>query len=355
MAFKRTFFQFSSAQRRVITMGILLLSIVLVSIIFRELGSILKPFFIAIFLCYLMQPGVSYLASKRIPLAFCYLIMVFIFLGIIYLLGILIYANLQNFLDDFPTYEKRITGFISNILVRLHVIGSAEEFRLRDLSFLKLIPSGSITSFVKDSLGSFVSLLGNSTVVIFFVLFLIVEAQVFEKRIFEAYGEKRATEIMEVVSGINSSIRKYIIVKITISFFTAIIATSVMAIFGLKFFVLFGILTFIFNFIPYIGSIIATILPILMALLQFHSPWTALWIGLLLIGTQNIMGSIVEPKITGDQLDLSPLVVLISLWFWGWLWGVVGMILSIPIMAALKIIFEHIEATKSTSIMMSKI
>ena len=352
---KQTLLQFSPAQRRVITFGVLLMSIVLVSIVFRELASILKPFFIAIFLCYLMQPGVSFLESKKIPRFLCYLIMVFVLLLIIYLLGMLVYAHLASSSEGIEIYEHKLTAFITDILIKLNVIGPDEKFSFRDMSLLKLLPSGSITTLFKSSLGSFMNLLGNSTVVVFFMLFLIAEAQVFKKRIFEAYGERKATEILGIVSSINRSIRKYILVKISISALTAAIATTVMAIFGLEFFILLGVLTFLFNFIPYIGSIIATILPILVALLQFSSPWTALWIGLLLIGTQNVIGSIIEPKIMGDQLDLSPLVVLISLWFWGWLWGIVGMILSIPIMATIKIILEHVEATKSTAIMMSKV
>lgn len=353
---KQAFLQFSPTQRRVITVGGLLLSLVLVSIILRELGSILKPFFIAIFLCYLMEPGVSFLASKRIPRALCYLIMVLVVLLIIYSLGMLIYANLANFSVGLEKYETKLTAFTGDILKNLSVIGPEKKFSFRDMSFLKLIPSGSIAALFRNSLGSFINLLGNSVVIVFFMLFLIAEAQVFKKRIFKAYGESRASELMDIVSSINRGIRKYILVKISISFLTAVIATIVMAIFGLDLFILLGVLTFIFNFIPYIGSIIATIFPIIIALLQFDfSPWTALWIGLLLIATQNVMGSIFEPKIMGDQLDLSPLVVLISLWFWGWLWGIVGMILSIPIMATIKIILEHVEATKSTAVMMSKV
>lgn len=344
---------FSVHQKRMLLVVTLLLSLVLISIILRELDSILKPFFIAIFMVYVLEPGVSFLAHKKIPRVLCYLIMVLIVFVLFYLLGVLIYAHLEGFTQNSLVYETKLSNLIGGILKQLGIIESTSEMKLRDMTFLKWLPTGSITAFFSKSLGNFFDLIGNSAVVAFFMLFLIAEAQRFGKRIRVAYGEERANQILEMIQNINQNVRKYILVKLGISFGTALIATSVMGIFGLDFFILLGVFTFLLNFIPYIGSILATVLPTVIAFLQFDSSWTAFWLLVILMVVQNTMGSIIEPKITGKQLNLSPLIVLISVMFWGWLWGAVGMILSIPIMATIRIIFEHIEATRSFAVMMS--
>jgi predicted PurR-regulated permease PerM len=127
----------------------------------------------------------------------------------------------------------------------------------------------------------------------------------------------------------------------------------ILLIFGVDFALLWGFLAFLLNFIPNIGSIVAVILPILIALLQFDSASTALILLVLLMTTQMIMGNVIEPKMMSFSLDLSPLLVLVALIFWGWIWGIWGMILAVPIMSILKIVFENVEALKPIGIVMS--
>jgi predicted PurR-regulated permease PerM len=344
---------FSAPEKRLIQVSAILLSLVLISIILRELDSILKPFFIAIFMVYVLEPGVSFLAQKKIPRTLCYLIMVLIVFVLFYLLGVLIYANIEDFTRNFPAYETRLSNFIAGILKQFGIIENVSEIKLRDMKFLQWLPSDSVTTFFSTSLGSFFDLIGNSAVVAFFMLFLIAEAQRFGKRIQVAYGAERANQALSLIQNINQNIRKYILVKLGVSFGTAVLAAMAMGFFRLDFFILFGVLTFLLNFIPYIGSIVATILPVVIAFLQFHSPWTAFWLLVILLVIQNLMGSVLEPKITGRQLNLSPLIVLISVMFWGWIWGAVGMLLSIPIITTIHIIFENIAATRSIAVMMS--
>lgn len=342
-----------SHERQIFLLAAILLSLVLISIILRELDSIFKPLFIAIFMVYVLDSGVSFLARKKIPRSLGYLIVGAGVLILFFLLGVLIRANLVDFSQNFQSYESRLTNLIGSILSRFGIIEVTSDFNLRDLKFLKWLPSDSITAFFSSSVSSFLDLIGNSAVVAFCMLFLIAEARRFEKRIQVAYGAERAIQVLRMIENINQNIRKYILVKLGISFGTGLLAAIAMGFFQLDFFVLFGVLTFLLNFIPYIGSIVATVFPVIIAFLQFPSPWPAVWMLIILLVIQNGMGSILEPQITGKQLNLSPLVVLISVMFWGWLWGAVGMLLSIPIMATIRIIFENIESTRSFAVLMS--
>jgi len=124
--------------------------------------------------------------------------------------------------------------------------------------------------------------------------------------------------------------------------------------FGLDFAILFGLLTFILNYIPNIGSFIATVFPVFIAIFQFETIWPAVWILVILVLIQQIMGAVVEPRLMGKGLDLSPLVILFFLFFWGWLWGIPGMILAVPIAAIVKIVTSNIPELDFIAVFMSK-
>ncbi len=114
-----------------------------------------------------------------------------------------------------------------------------------------------------------------------------------------------------------------------------------------------AVFTFLLNFIPTVGSVIATVPPVLVALVQFYPGfWPAAIVLILLLAIQQTMGSFIEPKLMGNSLNLSPVVILLSLVFWGWLWGIVGALLSVPIAAAIKIVCENIDALKPVSVLM---
>ncbi|MBN2089451.1 AI-2E family transporter [candidate division KSB1 bacterium] len=344
----------SVGQKRILIAVLSLLTLVLVSFILKQLGSILKPFLIAVFMVNILLPVTSAMERKKIPRILSYIIVVVFVLLIFYLVGFFIYKNIGGFAQNSLIYERKLNQLIGGLLGNLGIIEKDVPFKLRDFKILQWLPTGSITAFFTSSLGSFFDLVGNSAVLAFFMLFLIAEVRYFNARVIKAYGRERADHILEIVRNINTSVRKYILVKLVVSLATGVLATIVMGIFNLDFFIFFGILTFLLNFIPYLGSIIATALPAVIAFLQFNSPWTAVWLLLILLLIQNVLGSVVEPKIQGHQLNLSPLVVLFSVMFWGWLWDSVGMILSIPIMATIRIIFEQIGATRPIAIFMSE-
>jgi len=135
---------------------------------------------------------------------------------------------------------------------------------------------------------------------------------------------------------------------------TAVLVYLVLLVMHVDFPLTWAAFTFLLNFIPTVGSIIATVPPVLLALIKCYgeSFWPAAIVLTLLLLIQQTMGSLVEPKLMGDKLNLSPVVILLSLVFWGWLWGITGALLSVPIAAAMKIVCENIEALKPISVLM---
>ena len=157
-----------------------------------------------------------------------------------------------------------------------------------------------------------------------------------------------------MVQKIDHQIQKYLAIKTIVSLATGLMAALVLLIFGVDFAIVFGFMTFLLNYIPNIGSIIATSLPVLIAVFQFETIWPAFWILIILGSIQMLMGNLLEPRLMGQGLGLSPLVVLFSLFFWGWLWGIPGMILAVPIAAIIKIVCSNVPSLEFVGELMSK-
>jgi AI-2 transport protein TqsA len=165
-------------------------------------------------------------------------------------------------------------------------------------------------------------------------------------------GDGRAGRVRSMLEAINGQVRKYLVIKTAMSLVNGLMVWIVLALFGVDFAALFGLLAFLLNFIPSIGSLLATALRVGFAFFQFGTFWTPLWILVVTVSLDTVMGSFLEPKIMGKGLGLSPLLVFFSLLFWGWLWGIPGMILSVPLTAVVKIVCQNIPALRPVAVLM---
>ena len=175
----------------------------------------------------------------------------------------------------------------------------------------------------------------------------------FPHRLTLALGTEHGEHIMEVVESITEAIGEYIAVKTLVSALAGFLSYLVLAIFDVDFAATWGILIFLFNYIPYLGSLVAVLLPIVVSLLQFDEFWPAIAIAILLVGIQQLIGAFLEPRMAGQRLDVSPLLILLALAFWGAVWGIVGMILAVPLLVIVRIILDSIPETKPIATLMS--
>ncbi|MBN2224577.1 MAG: AI-2E family transporter [Deltaproteobacteria bacterium] len=333
---------------------------VLFVVVMQAMGSILKPFFIAIFLSILIYPAVALLVRFKVPRFIAYFVVFGAIVGVIYVLGILVSINVSAFVERLPFYETRLTTITEQALMLIQRMitfdrwGLTKGIDLTAIDPFQYISLPKITSYIGASLGSVFDIVGVVFVILFFMVFILMEADRIPARVTWAYGEANAPEILAVADDINTSVMKYLWVKTLINIATGLLTALVLGIGGIDFFILWGIMAFVLNYIPYVGSIFAVGFPFLMALVQI-SPLGALVILLCLIVVHFSLGNFIEPKVMGRELNLSPLVVLISLAFWGWLWGFIGMVLAIPITATIKIVMEHIPATRNLARFMSDV
>lgn len=180
---------------------------------------------------------------------------------------------------------------------------------------------------------------------------MILGKENFEKRLQLAFLEKGEL-ISKSIINIDKQLQSYIFVKTVISLIMGISVTFILYLMDVDFASIWGILTFILNFIPNLGALLSTILPVLTSILQFGIGWRTFFVFILIFLIHNILGNIVEPHFFGKKMKLSPVFVLFSLIFWGWVWGITGMFLAVPIAAIIKILFSNIEPLKPFAILL---
>jgi predicted PurR-regulated permease PerM len=343
-------------QRRltVATLGLFLA--VMVGFVLYVCASILQPLFIAGLLVYLILPVHQLLVKWRVPSAIAFLLIVICVLALLWGIGEMAYRNFAELSGDrLSVYEDRLDGLARKALGGLpFTIPDLDHWRVRNLLTFDIGPDSRLRNVFRAAVGNFLEFLTATFVVLIYLIFLVAERVSLPGRVARAFSEARAKEIMAVAEAINRSVHDYIVLKTFVSALQGLLSFAVLAAFGVEFAVMWGVLIFLLNFIPYIGSLVAVSLPILLSFLQYADElWKPVLITLLLLLIQRIVDNYVEPRLTGHKLGLSPLLVLLSLAFWGWLWGAVGLILAVPLTVIAKIILAHIPETKPLATLMS--
>jgi len=316
--------------------------------------DILFPFAMSVFISFILYPVIEFFEKRKVPGFLATFFSIILFAAIIYLLVFLVSDSINQFSSGIEKYQKRFDEISQNVEsllnVNMNFMPGNED---KESTILKeLTDNLSVTGFATSVIGSISSLLSKMFMIILILIFMLMSRNQLRKKIKFAFPGDTASRLETIFDNVNIQIRKYIVLKTLISIATSALFMITLASFGVEFVVVWGILAFILNFIPNIGSLIATILPLAIAFIQFENPVAVLWLAVLLIAIQQIMGNLVEPKLLGDSVNLSPIVILFSLVFWGWLWGIWGMFLSVPITVMFKIILENIDATKPISVLM---
>ncbi len=335
---------------KVVTASLVIVVIFISGLVLRLAKPVLFPFFLAIFLTFILSPVLDLLTRLKVPKAISIIIVIIIAFSIIYLLGLLFYSSGKAFASEFPKYGQKFSSIVASLEERLKLSGLERN----PLEWLNQLDINKLGGFLLSSLGTFFTFISNLFLIFIFLIFILAGRGKTKIKIKSSFSGRRGEKIIEVLQNIDSQIQKYLAIKTVVSLFTGIMATLILLIFGVDFAIVFGFLTFLLNYIPNIGSIIATALPVAISIFQFETLWPALWILIILSTIQMMMGNFIEPRLMGEGLGLSPLVVLFSLFFWGWLWGLPGMILAVPIAAIIKIVCSNIPSLQFVAALMSK-
>jgi len=323
-----------------------------VGVILQELRTVLLPFSVAVLLSFIFRPIVAFLKARRVPTALALIAVLLSLALVLFLTGLLVYSSAQSFADALPRYQAQVNrigtdaeALVARLAVPLGI--EVQEVDLRDL-----FQVGTVAAAVSTGIGSFLNFVGNVFLVILFMLFMLAGSGELGPKVERAFPAAYAERIASVIHNISAQTRQYLVTKTLISAGTGALVSLVLWILGVDFPLLWGFLAFLLNFIPNIGSLVAVVFPVLLSLLQFDTLTRPLLALILLVSIQMVMGNVVEPRLMAFSLNLSPLLVLVSLIFWGWLWGITGMVLAVPLTATVKIFFENVEPLRPMAVLM---
>ncbi len=314
--------------------------------------NIILPLVMALGLWYLINAIAKRIhrikiADFQLPNFVCYTSAIALLAYGIYLIAGLVGRNIDNVVKRAPVYQQNLQIMFDDIIEKLDM---DEQLTIKDVTGYI-----DVNHILRDLAGTFTGIAGTAFIVFVYVAFLLYEQRTFDRKIAEmASSKKQEKRIRAILHNIDSKIQTYIWVKTLMSALTGILSFLVMKWVGVDFAEFWGLIIFFLNFIPMIGSIMGVIFPALLTLVQFDTLAPFFYIAFGLTGIQIAIGNFLDPRMMGQSLNLSPIVILMSLSVWGAIWGLPGMFLSIPIMVIVTIILSQIPSTRPYAVMLSQ-
>lgn len=344
----------SMEPKKVVTACLLIIVVFFIGGVLKLAKPVLFPFFLAVFLSFVLFPILDFLMRFKIPRSVAVVFILLVIFSFLFLMSLLFYSSVETFTQEIDTYVVKVNNFLNSFISGLRSLPLPIDWESIDQTGqLKLNPKN-VGDFLISAVGPFFSFMLNLFLILVFLVFILAGRGTMEKKLLRAFKKGEAKRFIEIKNNIDAQVQRYLGIKTIISFVTGFLATIVLLIFGVDFAIVMGFFTFVLNYIPNVGSIFATAFPIVIAIFQFDTIWPAFWIFIFLGLIQMTLGNFIEPRVMGYGLGLSPLVVIFSLVFWGWLWGLPGMILAVPISAIIKIITANIPSTRFISVLMSR-
>jgi predicted PurR-regulated permease PerM len=299
----------------------------------RASADLILPLLVALFLAMVVLPLMNALQRRRVPGGLAAAIALVVELGVLSGVVFLVGGSIRGFTEAAPRYQVRLRAIGAEAIDWLAARGVVIE---RDALY-DLFDPGMAFDMVGGALRGIAGALSQTLIVVLIVLFVLIEAAGFPDKLRAAFGRASASERFDAI---RHDVMKYLGIKTAVSLATGTIVGVAVAILGVDFPVLWGLLAFLLNYIPSLGSILAAIPPSLLALVQY-GVGRAIAVALLFLAVNVVLGNFLEPRLMGRKLGLSTLVVFLSLIFWGWVWGPVGMLFSVPLTMVVKIMLEN--------------
>jgi len=346
---------------------IIVIGLVVLFGVLKELQYIVVPLIIAYLLVFVFEPLNAFLVNKKIPQSITTLIDILIIIGFFWGLSTFIIDSFSRLGNELPLYQEKLNNIVKSTAISFGV----DDPFFREFNIGQILSDLDYGGIASGLFSSTLSIFSAGFFVLFFFIFVssshkhliaaiknryiksqsqislkylkkkFPKGEVGDKNNIELIKAEREKIVEKTFKDITEQIQRYIATKFLISLLTGLLVGIILWIFNVDFTIVWAVMAFFLNFIPNIGSIIAIILPTVMTLIQYESIGYTVLVGGIIIFVQNIIGNIIEPKIMGDKLGLNPLVILVSLLVWGYIWGIAGMFLSVPLTAVVKIIISN--------------
>lgn len=313
---------------------------------------LLLPFVIALVVWYLINAlsegfQLIRIGGKRLPVWIALpLSLATIFSAAIFVFD-LVTVNLTQLATDAPVYQTRLEELARQLSTRLHL---SEPIQLQDF-----LPDATVPKLVTAGATFVTTVARSAALVLIYTLFLLLEQSTFDSKLARLFTDQdKVKAAFSIRSEINQNILHYFGIKTGVSIVTGVLTSLVLTVMGLPYAALFGFIAFLLNYIPTIGSLISVIFPSLLAVVYFDTlvPFFVIVLGLGAI--QFSIGNLIEPRLMGSSLNLSGLVIMLSLAFWGSIWGPVGMVLCVPLTVLTMIVCSKFEGSRPVAVLLSR-
>ncbi len=319
---------------------LVLIAIVVMVAVVTYLGPILKPFLVAVFLFFSTRAAAGYLVRRGVPGPLAYLALLVLGAAAVAAVGPLAYGEARAFQADWPRYQRRV----------LAVLGELPPEVSEPLGELFTSSAGAV---FQEAVERGVGMAELVIMTFFYLLFMVLGARRLPERVRRSFPGARGERVVAIAAKIGTGMERFMQVKTVVSLGLGACAAVLMAAFGLRGALLWGVLFFALNYITYIGSIIACVPPVVLAYLDLASPVSATVLAAVLVVNRSVWVDYVEIKLAGRHLNVDSILLFLWLAYWGWVWGVVGLILAFPMVAGLKIVLEQLETTRGWAVLMS--
>jgi len=307
--------------------------------------TIVIPLLLALFIGIISAHPIQWMTSRKIPHTISVVIVLMGILSSLFFVGGVVGSSVSRFSKEMPVYQENVKNMTRDLVSKLESRGidiSSEQMS-------GIIEPGKAFGFAADFLSEIGAIVGDSLLILFIVIFMLFEMNSFPVKV--KVIEKLKGSSLNFFTKIAANLRHYLAIKTVVSLLTGILITVSLLIIGVDYPLLWGMIAFLLNYIPSIGSIIAAVPAMMLALIQLGFSGM-LWTGISFLAVNTLMGNILEPKVMGSGLGLSTLVVFISLIVWGFVFGSIGMFLSVPLTMTIKIILEQNSRTRWFAILL---
>src|SRR5262245_61449509 len=321
--------------------ALVVLAVLAVAAVVTYLGPILKPFFVAVFLFYTTRSAAEGLVRWHFPPWLAYLTLFAASVVVVCTVSLFVYSEAMAFRDHWPKYQERI----------LALVGQHGDEATPTLQEIFKVSSHEVFAFVFERTADVAELIFMT---FFYLLFLLMGSRKLAHRVARGFPGESGQKVLAIGAKISGGMESFMKVKTLVSLGMGATAAVLMSLFGLDHWLLWGFLFFALNYITYIGSIVACVPPIVMAYLDLSSPVWATVLSVLIVANRFLWIDWVEIRLSGKSLNIDSSLLFLWLAYWGWTWGVLGLILAYPMIASLKIALEHLESTRGWAVLMSE-
>ncbi len=316
---------------------------------------VLVPTVMAITMAYVLWPVIARLKKWKVPHVVSVLLVVFLTVILVSLVGLLIYGEGSDFVSTVPEYWAQFQQLRVEKLPEMPaILDTLVNTKVDEL--LKKIDITSLSSVPKyffKGVGSVLSFLGQAVLVFLLTIFVLIEQPAYHRRLRNIFGSGRSRATSDMVDQVSGRIAGYIWVKFITTVGLAIVFSIGLLIGGIKYAYIWGTVAAILNLVPYVGAYVGAVPPMIMAFVQFNSLSAVLLVLGFILAVQLVESYVITPRMLQGTLNISLLAQLVSTIYWGWLWGAVGIILAVPITAAVKVFCDNVESLKPFGLLLS--